>query len=444
MRRVLPVCCVLLICPGMVAQSSSPASREELMDALLKRVEALEKRVQELEAQNKAFLPQNAPARRASEALDAHEHAAGAPSVAGGQPASHAPATTPPPAAAQQLPYPSPAVPAGETPAEEAFPSLRFRGFANVDFVASDSGSEDKGFRMGQFVLHLTSPIAKKVSVFGELSFTARPNQYAVEVERSIIRYDANDHFKISFGKYHTPVNYWNTAFHHGAWLQTTVSRPEMIQFGGRFLPVHFVGLLAEGAIPSGGAGLNYSFGVGNGRQTILLLSRDGDAGDVNSNRAIVANIFARPVRPYGLQAGFSVYRDLITPDTRSPSSFREWITSGHLVWLKESPEFIAELANVRHRDTVTGKIWNSQVTYAQVAYRLPWNRRRWKPYYRFEYIHVPKTEPVLAVPNLTGHTAGTRFDVTDYAAFKIEYRSSRRTLTGRFNGLFLQTAFTF
>ena len=31
-----------------------------------------------------------------------------------------------------------------------------------------------------------------------------------------------------------------------------------MIQFGGRFLPVHFVGALVEGSVPAGGWNLNY------------------------------------------------------------------------------------------------------------------------------------------------------------------------------------------
>lgn len=46
------------------------------------------------------------------------------------------------------------------------------------------------------------------------------------EVERVIIRYDLNDYFRVSFGRYHTLINYWNTAFHHGEWLQTSISRP--------------------------------------------------------------------------------------------------------------------------------------------------------------------------------------------------------------------------
>jgi hypothetical protein len=35
---------------------------------------------------------------------------------------------------------------------------------------------------------------------------------------RSSLRYEANDYFKLSFGRFHTPINYWNTAFHHGQW----------------------------------------------------------------------------------------------------------------------------------------------------------------------------------------------------------------------------------
>src|SRR5213075_2706220 len=110
----------------------------------------------------------------------------------------------------------------------------------------------------------------KKVSYFGELSFTAQPAAYEVQVERSIIRYDYNDYFKISFGKYHTPISYWNTAYHHGAWLQTTTSRPDMIQVGGSFLPVHFVGALAEGTLPSGPLNISYDAALGNGRSSVV------------------------------------------------------------------------------------------------------------------------------------------------------------------------------
>ncbi len=272
------------------------------------------------------------------------------------------------------------------------------------------------------------------------MTFNAHPNGYTVEVERSIIRYDYNDYFKLSFGRYHTPIGYWNTAFHHGAWLQTTIDRPEMVKVGGTFIPVHFVGFLAEGNIPSGGAGLSYNFGVGNGRGDII--SRPGDAGDNNNNRAWVANVYSRPAKLYGLQLGASVYRDKISFGGKD---YREWISSAHVVWTRGAPEFLAEFANVNHRQVLTNLTSNSQAFYVQTGYRLPWFENTLKPYYRLEYIHTPKSEAVFGNLDLVESIVGLRYDISSYAAFKSEYRhASRLPLTPAVNGLFLQTAFTF
>src|SRR5256885_96132 len=195
---------------------------------------------------------------------------------------------------------------------------------------------------------------------------------YNVDIERLLIRYDYNDFFKLSFGRYHTPINYWNTAFHHGLWLQTTIARPEMIRFGGRFQPVHFVGVQAEGNIPSGPLGLGYTVGFGNGRSGNI--ARPGDGGDFNNNRAWVANLFARPAAFNGLQVGGAVYGDLATPSPGLAGNpqFRELITSAHIVWTKETPEFLAEFAHVSHRNILTLQEFNSSSAYVQVAYRLP------------------------------------------------------------------------
>ena len=100
-----------------------------------------------------------------------------------------------------------------------------------------------------------------------------------------------------------------------------------------------------EGSIPSGGAGLSYSVGVGNGRGS--LISRPGDAGDNNNNRAWVANLYSRPVKLYGLQLGVSVYRDKITLPASLPdgNQFREWISAAHIVWAKENPTELRKFA---------------------------------------------------------------------------------------------------
>lgn len=483
MRRLFLVASALVICAIPVrAQSSTPTDDRAAVRALEDRVDKLEILVHQLQAQLAAQSAANAARATTTGQTPPKMTVAGANSAT--TPA--APTTTAvaavPAASTNVAPAVAPAGPVANAPVESAesssapksnaaptsgtmqmpgmqgqvpptpvlvaehptYPSLQIRGFGDVDFSSTDQKGTFSGFNLGQFVLHFSSSLSPKVSVFAETSFTAQPEgPYKLEVERVIIRYDYNDNLKLSFGRYHTPINYWNTAFHHGAWLQTTISRPQMIEFGGTFLPVHFVGALAEGSIPSGGLGLNYDVGVGNGRSSTISLA--GDAGDVNNNRAWLANIYSRPARFYGLQVGASGYRDEIT--LANGRNYREWIGSANLVWFKETPEFIAEFANVNHQDLQTGLNYNSQAFYVQVADRLPWFQRQWKPYYRFEYIHIPEGEPVFVatLQDLVGSTLGVRYDITSYAAFKAEYRYTKQGVNEPFvNGAFFQTAFTF
>jgi hypothetical protein len=407
-------------------QSPPAPDQTEQIRILLERVQQLEKRVSELETRQPA-----APAPVLT--------AASAPA-----PPKQASAETPvSPAQAHQ--HESQEAQATVRQMETHYPSLQIRGFGDVNFSATDQKGTTSGFNLGQLDLHLASALSRKVSYFGEITFSAQPAGYTVEVERNIIRYDYNDYFKLSFGRYHTPIGYWNTAYHHGSWLQTTISRPEMIRFGGTFIPVHFVGFLVEGNIPSGGAGLGYNVGVGNGRGSVI--SRPGDAGDNNNNRAWVANLYSRPTKLYGLQMGVSVYRDKITLPVTGPNGkeFREWISAAHIVYTKENPEFLAEFANVNHRNILTNVITNNQAYYAQIGYRLPWFEKTLKPYYRFEHTHTPLSEQVLTNQDLVQSILGVRYDITNYASFKGEYRNTKRLPTDpRVNGVFFQTDFTF
>jgi hypothetical protein len=427
-----------LLAPAAFAQDS----QAELIQKLLSRIDSLEKRVAELEQR--------------------------APAVLTG---TLAPATTPAatPLTAQSTPpatlhdHDAVPVPPATEETQPTYPFLKISGFADVDFAASNlhgpNGgfgaqtmlNQHSGFQEGQFVLHLSSALSPKVTVFSELSMTARADAgtgsppatgFNVEVERLIIRYDVNDFFKVSFGRYHTPINYWNTAFHHGAWLQTTISRPEMTQFGGSFIPVHFVGSLVEGAVPASGWNFNYNVGMGNGRGQVI--SRDGDFGDVNNNRAVLVNAFVKPDFLYGLRIGGSFYHDQLNPLT-APAA-EEFIQSGHVVWAKETPEFIAEFANVTHKPNSGGVTSNSQAGYVQTAYRLPIAKRLLKPYYRWEYIHVPLSDAIFrnVVPTFSASTAGIRYDVTNFAAFKLEYRNYDRRALPSIHGVFVQTSFTF
>jgi len=411
------------------AQAPDPARQTELIEKLLQRIDQLEKRVTELETARPVAAVTTAATTAATTVAIAppetalvpagpmHEHES-----VGGTPLD-APATS---------------------------PALHLSGFGDINYTASDRPGTHGGFNEGQFILHMSSALSSRVTYFGEVSLTARTDAgtgtppaggFNVEVERSIIRYDQSDRLKLSFGRYHTPISYWNTEFHHGSWLQTTASRPEMVQFGGNFIPVHFVGALGEGATPAGGLNLHYNVGIGNGRSSVL--NRDGDWGDVNNQKAWLANVFIRPDKLYGLQLGGSVYRDKIDVAGRPQS--QEWIESAHVVWNKESPEFIAEFFNITHKQTLTGFISNNQAWYAQFAYRLP-SAEKFKPYYRYEYIHTPLSDAVFRGLNLglSGSTLGVRYDISSFSALKLEYRRQKRPGLPETNIIWAQTSFTF
>jgi len=100
----------------------------------------------------------------------------------------------------------------------------------------------------------------------------------------------------------------------------------------------------------------------------------------------------------------------------------------------------------VTHRPVFTGVVSHSQASYVQTAYRLPWLDKKWKPYYRFEYIHVPQADALFRnlVPTFHSSTAGVRYDISNFAAFKVEYRNYVRRGLPSIYGFFAQTSFTF
>jgi hypothetical protein len=436
----------------LAGQSTDPAT-QELIQRLLDRIDKLEKRVAELERE-KASAGGSTPS--------ATQQPAAAPITPPAQQPAPVQVEPVPATHSHDQPPPVPTIAGPETAAPQ-YPFLKISGFGDVDLSATDLKAPAQhfqpqtlstghtGFELGQTTLHLISALSPKVSFFGEVTFTARSDAgtgttpapgFNVEVERLIIRYDFNDYFKLSFGRYHTPINYWNTAYHHGQWLQTTISRPEMVQFGGSFIPVHFIGALGQGEIPAGGLNLNYDVGIGNGRGQVI--SRGGDAGDINNNRAWLVNAYVMPDWAYGLQVGGSVYHDELNPVGLAPA--REWIESAHVVWSKETPEVIAEFANVTHQPANGGPVANSQAWYLQTAYRLPWFGKVFKPYYRLEQIHVPHSDHIFQnfVPTFTGSTGGVRYDFSSFAAFKLEYRYYWLRDAPNFYGAFSQVAFTF
>ncbi len=324
-------------------------------------------------------------------------------------------------------------------PVDPSDPAFHVMGFGDINYISRDDSSND-GFAVGQAVAHLSASLGHSLSAFGEFSATARDSEYSVEVERFIVKYEFSDNYKLSAGRYHSPIGYWNSAFHHGSWLQTTASRPEMVKFGSSIVPIHFVGVLLEGNIPSGNLGLEYKAGFGNGRHSNI--ARAGDAGDINSDKAWMLQVNSRPRRYYGLNLGLGFYNDEVSP----PASLavKENTISAYAAWTKESPEVIFEYLHSNHElaanSSVSGDV---DAWYLQFAYRLPGERSGWKPYARLERTRVDDTDPLLGSLGLDydGGILGVRWDFNPHAALKAEYRSEEFDNGGRENNFRVQVA---
>ena len=362
--------------------------------------------------------------------------------------------------AASAAAQPDPPAPPETSPAADRGPSVHFRGFADFNFAETDNNRSDdnkshEGFSLGNLVGHVNATLGGKFSFFGEVNVTGIDNVFSIDVARAFIRYDYNDHLKISAGRYHAPIGYWNVAFHRGLWLQTTIFRPDIIREEW-FQPDHFVGVMAEGMLVRR-IGLNYMAGYGNGRDSDLV-GMGLDAGDISGSdasafpvgskvstgrhRAGVARLFARPPQLNGVEFGGAVYRDTLS--VSFTNGVPELITSAYVAITRESPEIIAEFSNLRHSDYYPDHVSNSQAFYVQFAYRLPNAAAKWKPYTRFEKSYTPFDEPVTGNLGNSKTTVGLRYELTDFAALKVEYGQRRKRGQSDINGVFAQAAFTF
>ncbi len=87
--------------------------------------------------------------------------------------------------------------------------------------------------------------------------------------ERFQIGFSIAEESDFWLGRFHTPFGYWHTEYHHGNYLQTSITRPAMDGFGtaGGIITSHISGALFESSIYLGAGKINYSLAYGLGSQ---------------------------------------------------------------------------------------------------------------------------------------------------------------------------------
>jgi hypothetical protein len=336
------------------------------------------------------------------------------------------------------------AQPVEQEPPEE--PRFSFHGYADTSFVRNVDGDSSKRFALGEVDLFATARLSPRLNVLMETVLETddqlEVGNVPVNVERLLLQYRHNDYFNLDIGSYLTAISFYSTAYLRGSWLQTALTRPRLLTFEdeGGFLPLHNVGLSANGQLPVPDLGLHYVVEVGSSRN----YAQPGRTGfNLEDNRAINVALFARPGRIPGLQIGFSSYHDMLSPS--QGSMFNRSVWSAHAVYQAHRLEFLNEAVLTRFTNSKDGRL-SIRGFYSQLAYRVG---SGWTPYLRFDYANAYSTSNgigsvALYVPWRNVTTGGLRYDLSESVALKFEVAHETDRFQPAWIQAAMQLAFTF
>lgn len=332
---------------------------------------------------------------------------------------------------------------------ESHAPMLTLRGFGDVQYRWRRGPAKSNAFTVGQIDLFITSKITDELHLLNENVAKVGSNGSAeFEAERLLIRYSPSDYFNISAGRFHTAIGFYNTAFHHGSWFQTSIGRPIPFrpETQGGILPIHNVGLSINGQVPGNAAsraGLNYTFELGNGRSYRSVALPVQQTNDANSQKALNFALVSRPEALPGFQAGVSFYTD--RPTTATGAIVRQDILALHAVVQRPSFEWLNEVIVMRNDPAAPGPTKESWGFYSQFGRSFGALR----PYARYQLLDIAAADPVLSAITASGKShgpsIGLRYNLSNFTALKLQYDRLRiENSPATSNDLTFQWAFTF
>jgi hypothetical protein len=330
-----------------------------------------------------------------------------------------------------------------------SIPELKIKGFSDIGFSAKITDSEGSNkFSLGGMDLFITSEITDMVSFLAEshFQFNTDTNSSDFHLARVSLKYSLSNLFNIKIGRMHTPLGYWNQAYHHGTWFQTTAFRPQIYKFegdDGGFLPVHSVGIELLGTKEFDGFDLEYNFDVINGRGRTK--DEIQNIKDNNDSKAINLLLSIKPHFIEGLKLGANVYYDRI-PSNPSVSTrtnrIDELILGGYLIYIHDRVELLGEYFNIYHDDKTSGNDFDTLGFYLQAGYKID----KFTPYYRFDFIDFENGDPYFTPDDIDikKHTLGLKWDIFCWNALKFEYSFSDKRDRNNEHSLTVNSSFVF
>lgn len=274
--------------------------------------------------------------------------------------------------------------------------------------------------------------------------FLARDTEQ--DLERLQVGWLADPALTVWVGRFHSPVGFWTSEHHHGAYLQPTINRPGILAFEdeGGVLPTHITGALAEGTLYRERGQFNYAVGLGSGPmfktdelQPLDILRMQNKGG----NSAVAARLSYRPdtenAGEFGVSAAYTRIPFTGTAFDRSDQT----VVSAFYNREGERFRFIGEIFRVSDRLSAAGTSSRNSFTalYLQPEYQVHSN---WSVYGRLETTSRTRDDPYLNLQPLfitARALAGARVDVTRNQVLKLELSRNEKQDTIRFSQIGLQ-----
>ena len=351
---------------------------------------------------------------------------------------------------------------------------LAMHGFMDVGYsnnTAADPVNHPRGFNVGALSFYLTPQFGDSVKALVEPNIeVGSDGGISLDLERIQIGYTFSDAATLWAGRFHTPYGYWNTAFHHGAQMQTSVVRPRFLAFEdqGGILPAHMVGLWSVGKIRTGDGKLTYDLFAGNGPKIVMggsagtqtLGTQDMQmAGDNNHQAMAGINLgYEFSGAMDGLRFAVHALRGDVADDSdgtafagaNSKNNTDLYTYGGSMVYLENDWELMTELYKFRNNDKsgITG-IHRSSASYLQIGHAFG----SYIPYFRKELAILDQTDNFFNMQesgqSYKRYVAGLRYDIDPKACVKLEahysdFAKELNRTAAKYHSYYLQYAVRF
>ena len=311
-------------------------------------------------------------------------------------------------------------------------------GFADVGYNLSNRGNVQgfgpKGFGVGSFSLYLNPQFGDRVKTLVELIFEVEQDgNVLTDLERVQMGYTFSDAATAWAGRFHTPYGYWNTAYHHGGQIQTSILRPMFLDFEdkGGILPAHTTGAWLTGNVRTGAGKVDYDLYAGNGPR-IQGNTLNLNAGSDDNHQAMLGfNLgynFSGAAEGlklgvHGFKQATNVYdADGVKIDGKTDVR----MTGFYGTYLTDDWELMSEYYHFSNRtpgieDNRSSKAWFAQ---------LGRNFGKWTPYARYEKTALNENDPYffnqISGISYNRTALGLRYDLNATSALKAELNRTR------------------